>query len=289
MGAFGRASGLLLALLLSFAIDFPGAAQFTAGATAGDFYQANAVVTGTDMRQRPWGFAECLREVLIKVSGDPRLRNDPRVAELGKQADKYVISFDYADLMAGIPKKDDQGSYDRPHRLTVHFDPARIDALVKQLGDNPWRGDRPVIVPVLLVRGPHPPPYVLSALDKAGAEQRSAFTEAASEYGMTVRIPSETELAAWGAVAEHFPLLAQTPPVDPDPGEVLVVGTLDWHEDMPGWVGAWRTRWHGDDYRWGISGVNYDAAFRDIVAGVVRLASGNAGTADASLPHPRQP
>jgi hypothetical protein len=40
----------------------------------GGFYRANAIVTGTDMRQRPWGFARGLREVLLKVSGDPRLK-----------------------------------------------------------------------------------------------------------------------------------------------------------------------------------------------------------------------
>jgi hypothetical protein len=264
------------------------AAQPARAADDGPLYSANAIVTGTDMRQRPWGFAQCLKEVLVKVSGDPRLKDDPRTADLAEHADQFVASFDYADLMAGIPKKDDQGSYDRPHRLTVHFDPARIDGLVEQLGDKPWHGDRPVIVPVLLVRGPHPPPYVLSALNKAGAEQRGAFAEAASEYGMTVRIPSETELTAWGAVAEHFPFPAQAPPDDPDPGEALVVGILDWREDLPGWVGAWRTRWH-NDYRWSISGVNYDAAFRDIVAGIVRLASGNTSAAGGWLPHPRQP
>jgi hypothetical protein len=53
--------------------------------------------------------------VLVKVSGDPRLKDDPRVAELAAHADRLVVSFDYADLMAGIKKKDDQGSYDRPH------------------------------------------------------------------------------------------------------------------------------------------------------------------------------
>ena len=63
------------------------------------------------------------------------------------------------------------------------------------------------------------------------------------------------------------------------PGEVSVVGSLDWSETTPGWIGAWRTRWHGADHHWGISGVNYDAAFRDIVRGVVLLASGH-GTPD---------
>jgi hypothetical protein len=52
----------------------------------GAFYEAYAIVTGTDMRQRPWGFAQCLREVLVKVSGDPRLKDDPRVIELAAHA-----------------------------------------------------------------------------------------------------------------------------------------------------------------------------------------------------------
>ena len=88
------------------------------------------------MRQRPWGFAQCLREVLVKVSGDPRLKDDPRTAELAAHADQLITSFDYVDMMAGIPKKDDQGSYDRPHRLTVHFDPGKIDSTLAELGAN---------------------------------------------------------------------------------------------------------------------------------------------------------
>jgi len=36
----------------------------------------------------------------------------------------------------------------------------------------------------------------------------------------------------------------------------------------------WRMRWHGADYSRGITGVNYDAPFRNIVRGVVLAASG---------------
>ncbi|HXP03640.1 MAG TPA: DUF2066 domain-containing protein [Stellaceae bacterium] len=233
-------------------------------------YSADAIVTGTDMRQQPWGFAQCLREVLVKVSGDPRLKDDARVVDLANRAHQFVTSFDYADLMAGIPKKDDQGSYDRPHRLTVHFDPAKIDALISQLGDTPWRGKRPVIVPVLMIQGPKPPSYLLSAETPRGEEQRGAFAAAAGEFGMMVRIPTERELGAWVATIDRF----QPKPPPTDGSEAIVTGTLDWSETLPGWIGQWQTRWNGTDHRWGISGVNYDAAFRDIVRGVVLLASG---------------
>jgi len=262
------------AWLLAFVL----AALSTATAPAraedvGVFYQAYAIVTGTDMRQRPWGMAQCLREVLVKVSGDPRLKDDPRVLELAAHADRFVASFDYVDMMAGIPKKDDQGSYDRPHKLTVRFDPAKIDGTLADLGESPWRGERPLVVPVVLVRGPKPPAYILSVKATQGAEQRLAFANAASEFGMNVRIPSEVELAGWGVSADRFPF-PNTPPPNAKPDETIVVGTLDWSEALPGWIGSWRTRWDGADHAWGIKGVNYDAAFRDIVQGVVLLASG---------------
>jgi hypothetical protein len=52
----------------------------------GSMYRADAIVTGTDMRQRPWGFAQALRDVLVKSSGDPALRDDPRTAQLAMHA-----------------------------------------------------------------------------------------------------------------------------------------------------------------------------------------------------------
>jgi hypothetical protein len=267
-GAVVRAAGAI-ALFVAIAAS---------AATAGEpdpagLYQAYAIVTGTDMRQRPWGFGQSLREVLVKVSGEPRLRDDPRTGALAETAERFVASFDYVDLMAGIPRKDDQGSYDRPHKLTVHFDPARIDDALSQLGLSPWRGVRPVVVPMLRVRGPKPPAYMLSAEAPVGVEQRGAFVIAAEEFGLTVRVPSETELLAWGVSADRF-RLAELPVPTAEPGEAVVAGSLDWSEAAPGWIGAWRMRWRGVDHAWGISGVNYDAAFRDIVRGVVLLASG---------------
>jgi hypothetical protein len=251
-------------MLLATALE-PAGAQET-----GDLYQATAIVTGTDMRSRPAGFAHALREVLVKLSGEPRLDKDPRLAELAAHADLLVTTFDYVDQLAGIPIHDDQGTYDRPHDLTVRFDPKRIDEALAELGERPWRGERPVIVPVLAVRG-FAATYLLSAEQPAAAEQRGSLASVAGEYGVTVRIPTEAELAAWGATIGGFP----SPPAASVPNQALVAGTLEFKEALPGWVGSWRMRWHDADYAWGISGVNYDTAFRSIVRGVARVASGH--------------
>ena len=234
-------------------------------------YQAYDIVTGTDMRQRPWGFARTLREVLVKVSGDRRLRDDARTAPLAERAAEFVACFRYADQMADIPLHDEQGTYDRPYKLTVTFDPAKIDALLATLGDHPWRGERPELVPVLLVHPRKPSPYLLTADAPAGAEQRGAFATAAGQFGLSLRFPNDAQLAAWGVSLDRLP---PAPPPS-DPKDAVVLGTLDWSETLPGWVGKWRLRWDGRDHEWGVSGVNYDAAFRDIVGGVELIASGN--------------
>src|ERR1700735_1857882 len=92
---------------------------------------------------------------------------------------------------------------------------------------------------------------------------------------MQSAIPGKAELAAWGAGADHIP---DTAPASLQ-GEVIVEGTLDWSAALPGWVGRGRCRWRGVAHAWSISGVNYDAAFRDLIGGVMLLASGN-GTPD---------
>lgn len=238
----------------------------------GDLYKSTVIVTGYDMRSRPSGFARALREVLVKVSGEPRLDLDPRVGELSIHADQFVVKFDYVDQMAGIKVHDDQGTYDRPYNLTVIFDPAKVDAALADLGEHPWLGERPVIVPVVAVERVTKS-YLLSAENPAGSDQAMSFAEVAREFDMKSYIPTEAELADWGVIMGQFP----SPKVAPAPERAIVAGTLAFHEELPGWVGKWRLRWHDVDYAWEISGVNFDSAFRDAIRGVVRIVSGHDG------------
>jgi len=233
-------------------------------------YQAVAVVTGSDRRYRGGGFARCLRTVLAKVSGNPRLEQDRRVDRFAREAHLFVASFDYVDQMAAYHIKDDQGTYDRPFNLTVRFVPAKINALLATLGERPWRGTRPIIVPVLAVHGVRTA-YLLSADVAAGAGQRGSLEEMASELGIRVRFPTDAELAGWGVTLRRFSPPSVSPPAD----RALVTGRLEFQTAVPGWAGSWRMRYRGSDYAWSIKGVNFDAAFRDLVRGVALVASGH--------------
>ena len=234
-------------------------------------YTAMAIVTGTDMRSRPAGFARCLREVLVKVSGDPALTNDPRVTALAADATNLVAKFEYYDPKGG-PHKDDQASYDRSNNLTVHFDETKINAALAQLGEHPWR-DRPVLIAALAVHGGPPvwPGDFVLAEDAAdGPAQRAALAAAAANYGVELKLPTGAELSEWGLrLDEPVPLISASD------GSLIVTGTLDLRQEAMGWVGDWRARWHGKDIRWGIRGVGFDTAFDNLVAGAVRIASGH--------------
>jgi hypothetical protein len=225
------------------------------------------------MRQRPLGFAECLTEVLVKVAAAPALADDKRVAALAQHADSFVASFDYVDPRAWFLHHDDQGTYDRSYELTVHFDPAKVDAALATLGQAPWRGARPLLEPVILIRHDENP-YLLSAEDPRGVQMRQAIVNDAAAFGLGVHFPTEAELAAWGITLIGFP----SPLMGAGPDRFRVLGSLNWSVQALGWVGTWRADdpkpgpGQGREHQWQISGVGYDQAFASMVKGAVMLA-----------------
>lgn len=224
-------------------------------------YEARVVVTGTDMRSRPAGLAACLADVLVKVSGDPALLHDPRVAALGPGAREFAYGYDYVDRMAGLKVGDSQGTSDRPYYLTVHFIPERVDAALRQLGEAPYTGKRPTLLPIVLVEGARQT-FVLTSDGYHFYGQPDAFADAADRYFMKLHLPRAGELADGDALAS---------------ADLLpVTGTLVWSDVEHGWIARWNADWQGHSAHWGVSGVGFDVAFRDAVAGALALVSGHA-------------
>jgi hypothetical protein len=245
-----------------------------AAASLDDLYVARAIVTGSDERDRGRGFAEGLKEVVVKVSGDPRLRDEPRVAAMAENAGTFVADFDYRDRLAGIPIHDEQGSRDRPYDLTVRFDPAKIDAALRSLGREPWTAPRPRLVAFIGVVY-ETTAYVLARDGERGIDQREALADVAWELGMPVMLPHQASLTDIAAETLATADLANSDTRARETGgDLALTGSIVWSKAALGWVGEWRLAAGGKTYRWRISGVSFDDAFRNAVGGAAQILSG---------------
>lgn len=234
------------------------------------FYQATAIVTGTDMRQRPSGFADCLMQVMLKLTGQPTLRGNAAVTSLTEHADTLVDHFVYVDPRAALLHHDDQGTYDRPHELTVWFRRQAVDDAIQQLGLSLWHEPRPVLVPIVLVRTKDPEPFLLSLEAPKGVAMRAALVRIAGSYGVGVHFPAAGELAEWGVDTIGPP----SPLGGPTDLRLRVVGTLSFDVKEGGWTGSWSLELEGVEHHWEIHGVSFDQTFDNMSSGAIELTAG---------------
>ncbi|HET9413725.1 MAG TPA: DUF2066 domain-containing protein [Pseudolabrys sp.] len=246
-------------------------------ANTDDLYRAQAIVTGQREETRGAGFTQCLTDVLVKLSGDPRLFGDPRVAAMGAQAGSFVREFHYRDRMAGIPVHDEQGTRDRPYDLMVRFHPAEIDAALRTLGREPWLTPRPRVVVFVSVRH-GPTTYVLASDGRRGPGMADSLKAAADRVGMPVTLPEQAALARAGLSLDEF-TTGDFNRFDATAramgGDLGLVGLLEWNDEALGWIAEWRLRVEGKPYQWQARGVNFDEAFRRATRGAVQILSGH--------------
>ncbi len=268
-----RSAGEIAALVLAFL----GAVPVAAAQDTDSLYRAVAIVTGTGEANRRLGLALCLEEVLVKVSGDARLVGDRRVAALARRADTLVSKFSYRDRFAHRPINDEQGTRDRPHDLTVDFDPAKIDAELAALGRRPWTASRPRLVAYVAVNN-GAVAYMLARDAERGREQREAFAAAARQVAIPITIPDTAGHAAAEATVSR---LAAVDPAMLDAaakstgGDQALVGRLLWSDRARGWIAEWRLAFESKLYRWQVRGVSFDDAFRNGMRGAVQILSGH--------------
>jgi hypothetical protein len=248
-------------------------AAMPARAQTDDLYTSTFVVTGTGERNRAVGIARCFGDVLIKLTGDQTIVKGRRYKAVVERAASYVRSFGYRDLFAGRPIHDEQGSYDRPHALTVVFDREKMDRVARSLSREPWLAPRPRIV-VLLGADNGKTSFMLSAdgTEDHSADMREAFLAAAQRVAMQVAFPTRAELSAYTAAtmsADAATAIAR------NHDAIAVTGRMVFSDKVFGWIAEWRMSYGGRSYRWSVSGVNFDAAFRNAMLGAAQIASGH--------------
>jgi hypothetical protein len=242
-----------------------------------DFYRAQTIVTGQGEANRIIGFAACLEDVLIKVSGAQKLAGDRRLAAYKSNAKSFVRAFSYHDQMSGKPIRDEQGTRDRPYDLTVEFEERKIDVILKALGLKPWLSHRPLLA-VFVGMEQGPKNYIIAADEAQSELQRDSLLAAADRRGMDIVVPSVAALTKLGLSNSE---LAAVPPSTLAPvaaeqgAEVALVGQLVWDDRKLGWATQWQMDWLGRTHRWQIGGVTFDEAFRRGIGGAAQVLSGN--------------
>ena len=249
----------------------------TLAAAADSLYRVAAIVTGQGDANRIIGFAACFQDVLIKVSGALKLEGDPRLSAYKSNSADFVSSYNYHDQMSGTPKRDEQGTRDRPYDLIVDFDDRKINDVLNSLGVKPWLSRRPVLgVFVEMEQGSRQ--YIATSDAKQSDLQRDSLLAAALKRGMMIVLPDVEALAKANINAAELlttPSSTLASLASELGGEVALVGRLKWEDSELGWATEWRIHWNGRMHRWQLRGVTFDEAFRRGIGGAAQILSGN--------------
>lgn len=259
--------GALTAALVVLAAASPADAE-----TVADLYSAETIVTGeTNLAERKRGLRETLGRVIVKVSGDARLADDPRLAGLQDQAPEFVSGFAYEDRKKGIQISDEQGTRDRSFFFRVAFVPERIDTAIRGLGGRPWGTERPRTLVVLGIED-LVGRYVLGRESARGYGQREAVRSARRRLGLPLVLPrldaADQDSVGFGTLDTGATALAGRYGAD-----AVLAGTMAVTPDGY-WETAWTLQFEEETYRWTTEPATFDRA---IAAGAGRAARIMAG------------
>jgi len=254
----------------------PAVANATNAIPRAELYRAQTIVTGQGEANRILGFASCLEDVLIKVSGMLRLAGDQRLDPYKADAAKLVRDFSYRDEKGGKPKNDEQGTRDRSFILTAEFDEAAINGMLARLGVNPWLTRRPVLG-VFVEMQPGTRPYVVAGDAKETDLQRAALLAAAAKRGMPIVLPDAAALAGVGA--NQLALAAIVPAkiaeaVAGRGAEVVLIVRMVWDDQELRWNSDWQLDWQGKIQQWQLAAVTFDEAFRQGIGAAAQILAG---------------
>ena len=270
LGVAAAIVGILLAATLAWG-------DGASAAASADLYQAQTIVTGQAEPNRSIGFAACLEDVMIKVSGALQLAGDPRLAAYKSRAADFVSAYHYHDQMSGTPTRDEQGTRDRPYDLIVDFDATKIDDLLKSLDLKPWLSQRSVLaVFVEMEQGKRK--YIVTADAKQSDLQRDSLHAAAAKRGVGIVLPDVAALTTSkidGAELMAMPSTTLAPVAAKQGAEATLVGRLVWVDAELGWTTEWRMEWQSRPHQWQARGITFDDAFRRGIGGAAQILSGN--------------
>ncbi len=193
------------------------------------------------------------------------------------KAKDFVTAFDYRDQFSGKPKRDEQGTRDRPFDLIVDFNKEKIDGVLKALGLRAWLSHRPVLAVIVeMEQGERK--FMVTADGTQSDLQRDALLAAAARRGMNIVLPTAAALAKANINGAELSKAAASTLVSlaaGQRGEVALVGHLVWNDQELAWATQWQIDRLGRPHRWRFRSVTFDEAFRRGIGGAAQVLSGN--------------
>lgn len=159
-------------LLLSVALLSADLAGYAHAAQAPGIYQAEAPVQTQAEGERDAAFKAALENVLIKVTGNRAVMNEPAAKDLALSASHYVQQYGYRERA--------------PMMMWVKFDSAALQAALTQAGLPVWVDERPAVLIWLAVQHQNHR-YLIDEDSRKGARQ--IIQNVAIERGLPMLLP----------------------------------------------------------------------------------------------------
>jgi hypothetical protein len=250
-----------IAMIAFLAVCRPAAAKPAQDPDA--LYKAETIVTGTGPAERLRGFTIGAKEVLIKLTGRPRIAETGRAKSVIALAPGLIAEHSYEDRMKDIPIHDEQGTRDRPHFLRMRFDREKFDEAMATAGIDKWQGKRPTVAVWLGIREVRNR-YILARDGEKGYGQREVLKEASKRRAIPIILPEEDQEAVtykdltrhnWSAIRQASRALGTN---------AVLYGTLEFDGDAH-WDCEWVTSSEQAYAKWKLRGVTFDKALKDAI------------------------
>ena len=223
-------------------------------------YRAQVIVTGDREETRIPIIPEGFQRAAQKLTGNPDIAENPNFASVASKASSFLWSYTYHDRMFGRPIHDEQGTRDRPFDLTLQFDQKLMDAALAKLGESAWLSNRPTLGLIVSVTD-MANTYVLASDGLHGEDQRASFADAAARFAIPIRFPAQAGISQPPDI-ENLKSIMHV--------DDILEGSLAWDAKALGWKGRWHLATGAQKDAWEISGVNFDAAFRNAMGGAAK-------------------
>jgi len=151
-------------------------------ASTAELYTGSVTVANQGAGERARALPLALRQVLVKVSGDARIADDPSVAGALGQAGAIMLQATYRqDVLTGAT-----GAQSRVTTLLAQFDRSGVDAILRKAGRPIWTSERPGVLAWLVIESG-------AARQVASASQSSALGalfRQAEQRGFDIVLPT---------------------------------------------------------------------------------------------------